>query len=621
MPRAVQQIHRRRAALVGEPAGVPSVRLPVADRTWLPAALTVTYLAACAALLPFHEMWRDEVQAWLIARDTSSIADLYSVLKHEGHPGLWHVCLKLMNLLTGSPAAMQAFHVGTAAATVLVFARYSPFSNLQKSLFAFGYFPFYEYALVSRNYALSVLLLFGFCALYRRRHERPWSVGIVVFLLANTNVLGLIVSIVLLALLVHDGPGWRGGRRGSWVPWPADAWRPDERGAGRDGGTSRAALLFMASGVLLSFLQLLPGPHTGLSSVPPPTIGGTVPTALVNGFVPAVGPALRLSSHADVGRWIYPPLAFAVVAFLLWHAVRIREHAFALAFLLAATLGLLLFFHGVFAGQPRHHGLLFFVFLSSVWLAADAAARSADRASPVARAGGDRRFANALTFVLLTQALGGMAAAAADVRYTFSHARNVAEFLQERNLEDEAIVAYPDAPVSTVLGYLPVRSFYYPQIDGHGSFVRWTRERAQTLSAVEVLCAGRSLSRDLGRDVVLIGTPALDLAGRDAARLIADADVDLLAGFSGALVPSENYRVYRIARPRGRSHALCARPPSELVGSERRGVRAPAPEPRSGRFGSRPGAAELSVPGAGASDIALQEMPHRALVSVERGGQ
>ncbi|EKD89645.1 MAG: hypothetical protein ACD_33C00018G0001, partial [uncultured bacterium] len=33
-----------------------------------------------------HDMWRDEIQSWLIARDSISIFDLFRNLRYEAHP-------------------------------------------------------------------------------------------------------------------------------------------------------------------------------------------------------------------------------------------------------------------------------------------------------------------------------------------------------------------------------------------------------------------------------------------------------------------------------------------------------------------------------------------------------
>ena len=57
-------------------------------------ALTIAVLA-CS--LTFHEYWRDECQAALIADDTSWL-DLMGALRYEGHPPLLHVLLKIFSM-------------------------------------------------------------------------------------------------------------------------------------------------------------------------------------------------------------------------------------------------------------------------------------------------------------------------------------------------------------------------------------------------------------------------------------------------------------------------------------------------------------------------------------------
>ena len=40
-----------------------------------------------------HAMWRYEMQAWLLARDSQTLGDLFFNLRYEGHPALWHLLL------------------------------------------------------------------------------------------------------------------------------------------------------------------------------------------------------------------------------------------------------------------------------------------------------------------------------------------------------------------------------------------------------------------------------------------------------------------------------------------------------------------------------------------------
>ena len=55
--------------------------------------ISVIFFILSFWLLGKHEMWRDELQAWLLARDSSNLISLSQNLKAEGHPGLCHYIL------------------------------------------------------------------------------------------------------------------------------------------------------------------------------------------------------------------------------------------------------------------------------------------------------------------------------------------------------------------------------------------------------------------------------------------------------------------------------------------------------------------------------------------------
>src|ERR1700677_3760207 len=58
-----------------------------------------------------HEMWRDELQAWLLARDSHSVFELLKNMRYDGHPPLWHFFLFLITRFTHNPVYMQALHL------------------------------------------------------------------------------------------------------------------------------------------------------------------------------------------------------------------------------------------------------------------------------------------------------------------------------------------------------------------------------------------------------------------------------------------------------------------------------------------------------------------------------
>jgi len=162
------------------------------------------FCTAGLTLLLHHEMWRDEMHAWLIARESASIFNLYDILKYDGHPGLWHVILMPLTSFSPTGFAMQLVHLLIAACAAWIFLVNAPFNQLQKVLFVLGYFSFFEYSIIARNYALGLLFIWIFCSLYTKPKKNYLLIGITIALMANTSVLATIVALSLLAVLFFD---------------------------------------------------------------------------------------------------------------------------------------------------------------------------------------------------------------------------------------------------------------------------------------------------------------------------------------------------------------------------------------------------------------------------------
>lgn len=175
--------------------------------------LLIAFVSVCTVTVANHELWRDEANAWLMGRESSSFRELLLNTQYTGHPRLWHALLMILAKLTSSPAAMQIFNLAIVVAAIWCFVRYSLFSTLHKTLFIFGFFPIYEYSVIARPYGLSLLLAFVFCLLFRRRNEMFLTVCTVVSLLANSSPVGFVVAAACGGLLLFDTVFSRGLRR------------------------------------------------------------------------------------------------------------------------------------------------------------------------------------------------------------------------------------------------------------------------------------------------------------------------------------------------------------------------------------------------------------------------
>ena len=162
------------------------------------------YTAALAYVIPRHEPWADEAQAWELGKSLS-LKDLFGTYIHyEASPGLWHA---LLWLLAGMHVTYNGMHWITgliAFASMATLTIAAPFPLLLRLLLPFTYFFVFQYAVVARSYVLFPPILFVLACLWQRRWERPLAVVILIGLLANVSVHGLAVAVGLAMVLTLD---------------------------------------------------------------------------------------------------------------------------------------------------------------------------------------------------------------------------------------------------------------------------------------------------------------------------------------------------------------------------------------------------------------------------------
>ncbi len=506
--------------------------------------LTFLFLAVGAFTASHHEMWRDEIQAWLLARDSTSLFNLFANLKYEGHPGLWHLCLMPLSRISHSPVLMQMFHLLITGVTVYLFVRYAPFNWFQKLLFCFGYFVIYEYAIVARNYALGLLLITVFCVLFRERYKRFIWVGCVLFLLAHTSVHALIVAIAIgIALCCEYVFGGRFLR-----PLNEDIAAIENKRSIWIGFT------LIGIGILTAVLQLNPPPDTGFAVA----WNFNYNAKRVNDIVKLIFRAYLPIPKATLHFWgsnvltSYPlfqtiqvPLCYFLVLFsgLLF----LKRPAVLLTYFIS-TFGLLTFFYVKYHGSIRHHGFLFLTFLMCFWMYRDCPAIHLGRAE---RQDADSTIDRVLnmagtvlvTVLLICHAVGGITAIRMEQRYIFSYGKLTAEYIRSQGMQNYPIVAEKDSATSTVVGYLPKRQVYYPRGSRLGSFVRWDTARSRSAPSELVIEAAKTLSIQTAQEVLIILNRSLSAKRREQHNLT------FLAKFTGSTVRDEGFYLYLMPSP------------------------------------------------------------------------
>ena len=502
--------------------------------------LTCLFLALGAFTASHHEMWRDEIQAWLLARDSTSVFNLFANLKYEGHPGLWHLCLMPLSRITHSPVIMQMFHLLITGATVYLFVRYAPFNWFQKLLFCFGYFVLYEYAIVARNYALGMLLITVFCVLFRERYKHFISVGCVLFLLAHTSVHALIVTIAIGGALCCE---YGFGRRFS---------KPlnQEIKAIADKKTIWIGFAFIGIGITTAVLQLNPPSDTGFAVAWHFNYDAKRVNDILKLIARAYLPIPKITRNFWGSNLLTTYSLFQAVqiplccSLILFSALLFLKRPTALLIYLTGTLGLLTFFYVKYHGSIRHHGFLFLTFLMCCWIYRDAPTINF---GPTEQENTDSvvdRILNVsgtviLTLLLIFHAIGGAIATRMEHRHVFSYGKLTAEYIKSQGMQDLFMVGHSDPAVSTVVGYLQEpRQIYYPRGSRLGSFVRWDKARTHSVSNRDVIEAAKALSDEKSQEVLIISNSSL------SANQIAAYNLSFLVKFTGSVVGDEGFHLY-----------------------------------------------------------------------------
>jgi len=165
-------------------------------------ALLFFIISLCGILN--HELWLDEAHHYLLARDSSSLYNLFINTRYEGHPVLWNTLLFVLTRWTTNPIWMQLLHVCIMTGAVFIFLKNAPFAWSFKLLFIFGYYILFEYNLFSRNYSLGLLFIFLACSLYQHRESRFITLSLVLGIACNSHAIFLLLACAIMSLVTLE---------------------------------------------------------------------------------------------------------------------------------------------------------------------------------------------------------------------------------------------------------------------------------------------------------------------------------------------------------------------------------------------------------------------------------
>lgn len=510
-------------------ASTPIGRLISRAYPWL---LTLIFMGLTAFGALHHEMWRDEMQAWLIARDISGFRELLYQAKYEATPPLWSPMLAALAHFTDRPEAMQVLTWFLAVLTFLVFCLRAPFNAIQKGLLICNYYLVYQYGTVCRNYLLGVLGMALACASMLAPKPRPVLGALCLVAAAFASIHSFILAIAFATAFWVTPFIFRA------IPYCDRLLTHDNKQ--QNLRSSTLGIIIFGAGAVLAIYLVSPAPDGLYSSASqwrtmwdPEHMGRVCWAFVSSSFVWPRPPGYFWIPPWDTPFRSYNNNFAYTSAAILWLgsiAFFIRSPRALIAYLIG-TVGVATFLYTRYLGFIRHTGFLFFAFIWAYWILFASTTPEQKKCCPWSF----RMPSLLLTAMLMTQAVTGVWALREDYSRPFSGGKEAAEYLQKNKLADYFIAVGPDWAGAPISGYLN-RKLYYPYSGRIESFTRWDTHRLEKMPDEELYLNARAAAPD--GPFIIILDHALD------AGLMKKYNIEMRAYVAGSMTPFEEYHIH-----------------------------------------------------------------------------
>lgn len=471
----------------------------------LPVAIAVTAAWTIIAVIGVlhHEIWLDEAQHWLLARDSKSIGEMFDNMRYEGHPPLWNLLLFGVSRISDSVITMQIVHLCFAAGSVLILLRCAPFPRWITALLPFTYFFGYEYAIISRNYAPAVFFIL-LAMVFISNQKNSGTVPILLAIATWFHIYALLVAFPLLVFWL-----WSLHKRQVSLKRPA-LWSG----------------VFVLLAIVAAWIVNVPKDHFLFSLELGPTFTaeriGTIVlvpfTALMH--LPALTGDHWWNSNVFLPTNDWIKAVIAVAFWILSALVFKKDKPVFLLYIVGACIMSVALFCTPMVISTRHAGFMAIFFFCCLWL-------SNRNVVPV--------FAKTIAGIIMAVQVCSFAVTYyKEIVHPFSQSKNVADFVSE-NYRGMKVIVNPHYVGPPIAAYLR-KNIYYPEQERESSFTSW-KMNTFAIDSVEFISRSRKYMRENNLDSVVVISCAdnfdkpLTNSGREVAM------------FTGAAVRAENYKI------------------------------------------------------------------------------
>ncbi len=416
-------------------------------------------------ILLFHESWRDEAQAWLIARDLN-IIDIFVQMKYEGHPVIWYLILVPFAKLGLPYIFVKIVSWLICNIAVWLILKKAPFNLILKILFIFSMPMIYLYPSISRSYCLIPLAITLVAIYFGQRHEKPIQYILSILFLANTHVIMYgMVGILLLLFYIEE------------------LIQNRKTNSKEQKKKVYISLIVIIVGLILTLIPILISmtTNTDVSLTSNTSIFENTKSKMENAY------GKIMTGCFGENELILKIVAIALIILLCYE---IRYH-FKNALVIICTEGLqFLIYTYVYMGSEQRVSTLILLMMFIFWIQNDKKEKTVNinknekelvnNQKYLKRQKRKEQLTNVaeyiLVFVLIINIVNGIDAVNKEIKTNYSSAYETSKWIKD-NLEDDSIFICTSMPLSSaIIPYIGKDVFWSPQTLDYFSFTTWDED-------------------------------------------------------------------------------------------------------------------------------------------------
>lgn len=492
--------------------------------------LTLLYFIVSLVGILHHELWLDEAHHWLLARDSTSIANLFENTRYEGHPILWNVLLYFISRFTLNPFWMQFLHIMIATATAFLLLRKAPFPMVWKTLFIFGYFMIFEYNIISRNYILGIFFLFLVCSVFQNRQKKFILLCLYLALAANTHLIFIVISFALFLTIAAE-------QFQTEQAYPKSIYL-----------TGYAIVL---TGFALAIIQILPPDDTRFFNH---VHEMALPEKFSKGFISLFKALVTIPDFRTIHFWnsnflvnLSKPVS-AVIGLCLYAVPLLLffKSRKTLFFVYTALIGTQIFFFITQMSATRYDGMGYVIFIVAFWIEAYYP-EDHYRLQPFVSATPLRLFRKPfIVSILLLQFCSGLGAYAIDFKYPFTATKETNDYLKSSHLSNSEMVSVT-CDGTAISPYLQ-KKVYFLCDQSYQSYCRWNVDCAPNITQEYIIGQLTDYMRHHTYAVYVSGYPIVNCAPNIWKNINGEFKVRFLKKFDHDIVRNSHYYVFEVSR-------------------------------------------------------------------------